>query len=118
MRAKTKKDLVIQAIIGALIVYVLFIWHPDYHYKGVIKIVATVLAAMLYGVINKLWKWKEADEDDEPLWYEKDGLWRKKKQETEDSQPNLTEGYADESADERRVQVVKEKIEKDDSDSN
>ena len=70
MRAKTKKDLIIQGIVGALIVYVLFLWHPDTQYRTIIKGIGTVLGALMYGVINKLWKWKEADEDDTPLWWE------------------------------------------------
>ena len=79
MRAKTKKDLILQLIIVAIILPLIIWWHPTGPYRVVIKWGAIGLSSLLYFVLNQLWKWKEADEDETPLWYEK------KQQQTEDT---------------------------------
>ncbi len=71
MRAKTKKDLILQLIIVAIILPFIIWWHPTGPYRVVIKWCAIGLSSLLYFVLNRLWKWKEADEDETPLWYEK-----------------------------------------------
>lgn len=71
MRAKTKKDLILQLIIVAIILPLIIWWHPTGQYRVIIKWGAIALSSVLYFVLNNLWKWKEADEDEQPLWYEK-----------------------------------------------
>lgn len=71
MRAKTKKDLILQLIIVAIVLPLIIWWHPTGPYRVVVKWGALALSGVLYFLLNYLWKWKEADEDETPLWYEK-----------------------------------------------
>ncbi|MCR4612783.1 MAG: hypothetical protein K5778_02140 [Bacteroidaceae bacterium] len=90
MRAKTKKDLILQLIIVAIILPLIFWWHPTGEYRFIFKWGAIILSSLLYFVLNRVWKWKEADEDEKPLWYEKKqrSLWEHHSSNEEKPMPN------------------------------
>ena len=71
MRAKTKKNLILQLVVIAIILPLLIWWHPVGPYRVIIKWGAIALAGVLYAVLDSFWKWKAADEDEKPLWFEK-----------------------------------------------
>jgi len=83
MRAKTKKNLIIQLILIAILLPVLFVWNPGKSGR-ILKPVFMGVAAVLYVLIDRVWKWKEADEDEKPLWFEEKKTKQKASQQEEE----------------------------------